>query len=73
MQSAIQNTGKQSSNQLILSTYTSQNNSIVLNSFNIHRMELQKRLPWLAIVEKEEKIAETVSQVTIETAPSVQA
>lgn len=29
-----------------------------------YRMELQKRLPWLAIHEKEEKIADTPSIVT---------
>lgn len=29
-----------------------------------YRIELQKRLPWLAIVEKDDKMADTVSAVT---------
>lgn len=29
-----------------------------------YRIELQKRLPWLAIIEKEDKLADTASAVT---------
>lgn len=32
----------------------------------VYRIELQKRLPWLAISEKEEKVNDTASTVTTE-------